>query len=192
MSRVPAKPRDELTPEQQEVSDKFYAISEKSFGPNGEKFIWKDDKDAVIGPFPFFIHAPAVGNIIHSLFAAFAKLPIPGDARETAIMTTGGHFQGGYETYSHIPQAVAAGLSQEQAEVLSKGVKKPEGFNERCDAAYEVTRYLMTQRGPLPQELWDRSVKAIGQDGTVGLLHYIGFYSYVCVALNGVDAPVPE
>lgn len=193
MSRLPPKLRSELTPAEQEVHDKFYAVSERSFGPSGSKFIWKDNSnDALIGPFPFFMAAPPAGNVLYDLIYAFAKLPLPPDAREVAILTVGGHFGAGYETYSHVPQAIAAGLTREQAEMLQKGESKPEELNERCEAAYDVARYLLTTKGPLAQELWDRAVEAFGKDGAVGLLHYIGFYSYVCVALNGIDAPVPE
>lgn len=193
MSRLPPKPRNQLTPEEQEVHDKFYNIAEWAFGANGEQFIYKDDSnDALIGPFPFYIASPPAGNALHTLLSALAKLPLPADAREVIIMTVGGHFQAGYVTYSHVPQAIATGLSRAQVEVLRKGEGKPEGLNEKCDTAYDVTHHLVTRKGPLPQDLWDRSVEAFGKPGTVGLLHYVGLYSYVAVALNGMDAPVPE
>lgn len=193
MSRLPPRPRNQLTPEEQEVHDKFYNIAERAFGANGEQFIYKEDSnDALIGPFPFYIASPPAGNALHALLSAFAKLPLPADAREVVIMAVGGHFQAGYVTYSHVSQAIATGLSREQVEVLRKGESKPEGLNEKCDTAYDVTQHLLTHKGPLPQRLWDRSIEVLGRDGTVGLLHYAGLYSYVSMALNGMDAPVPE
>ena len=32
----------------------------------------------------------------------------------------------------------------------------------------------------------------LGKDNTIALIHYIGFYSYVAVLLNGFDASIPE
>lgn len=191
MSRLPARPRDALSSEQQEVDDTFRQVLNRSFGRNGEKFIYEDN-GGLIGPFPFFIAAPKVGKILHDLVYGLVQLPLPSDARETAIMTVGGHFQARYETHSHLPQAVDSGLSPEQAEILQTGDRKPDGLNEQCDIAYDVGQHLVSMKGPLPQHLWDRSVETLGKDGSVALLHYIGFYCYVCVALNGVDAPIPE
>lgn len=192
MSRLPPKPREQLSPDEQKTHDLFRRACDFSFGKNGEKFIFEDSNHGLVGPFPFFISAPKVGQTLHELIYRLAPLPLPPDARETAVLTVGGHFQSGYQLYSHIPVAVEVGLSRDQAEVLSKGEKKPEGLNENCSTAYDVANYLVNERGPLPQVLWDRAVEAFGKDGAVSLLHYVGFYCYVSVALNGVDAGVPE
>ena len=107
-------------------------------------------------------------------------------------MTVGGHFQAGYETYSHAVQAIEQGLSQEQTNMLRMDKAKPDGLNDNCSIAYDVAKSLVSKPGPLPSGLWDRAVGAFGRDGTIGLLHYIGYYCYVSVILNGVDAAVPE
>jgi hypothetical protein len=190
MSRIPPKPREELAPEQHEIHDLFDSVAYKSFGPNGEQFIYEEN-GAFIGPFPFFMAAPEVGKGLLSLVVGMQKLGLPPDARETAILAVGARFQAGYETYSHIPQAVVPGyLTQQQAEAIVSG-EKPNGLNENCSVAYDVANRLSGTPGPLPQDLWDRTVELLGKDATVGLLHYIGFYCYVCVALNAVDAKVP-
>ena len=106
-------------------------------------------------------------------------------------MTVGGHYQGAYETYSHIPQGIDAGLTKEQSEALARG-ERPADLNEACSVAYKISKYLVSTRGPLPKDLWEKAVKTLGLDPTIGLVHYAGFYSYVCVALNALDVPIPE
>ena len=148
MSRLPPKPRDQLEPAQQETHDLFQKVADRGFG---QKFIYQDPKGGLIGPFPFFIHAPQVGKTLQDLIYEIAQLPLPPDARETAILTVGGHFQTGYETYSHVVLAAEAGLPREQAEVLRKGEKKPDGLSESCSVAYDVAQHLVSVKGPLPQ-----------------------------------------
>lgn len=190
MSRIPPQTRDQVGPEQQEIHDLFDSVAFKSFGPNGEQFIYEEN-GAFIGPFPFFMAAPEVGRGLLNLVVGMQKLGLPPDARETAILTVGTQFQAGYETYSHIPQAVVPGyLTSQQAETIVKG-EKPTDLNEQCSIAYDVAKYLTGTPGPLPQQMWDKAVKVLGKNPTVGLLHYIGFYCYISVALNGVDARVP-
>jgi hypothetical protein len=57
---------------------------------------------------------------------------------------------------------------------------------------YDLAKRLLTTPGPLPKSYWERSVEAFGKEGTVALVHYVGFYAYLCIALNAIDATVPE
>lgn len=191
MSRLPAKAHAELSIEQQEVNELFNGVANKAFGPNGEKFVYEEN-NALIGPFPFFLHFPEVGKKYMEVFSALGKLPLPADVRETTILTIGGHFKAGYETYSHVAEATKAGLlSESQANELKDG-GKPSDLNEGCSAAYDAARHLVSTPGPLPQHLYDKCVENLGKDATVGMLWYASIYSQVCVALNGIDAPVPK
>ena len=193
MARVPPKSREELSPEQQETHDMFAKTCHKAYGSNGGLFTYEESNGALIGPFPFFIHNPKVGKSLLGLLGAMQELPLPPDARETAIITTAAHYGGTYVGYSHLPQAVNFGyLTAGQAAILKTG-SKPEGLNEECDIAFEVAKSLSgdSRSRPMPQDLWDRAVQILGKDAVVGLLQYIGFYSYVCVAMNGYNAPIP-
>lgn len=192
MARLPPKPRDQLDPEQQSLYDDFRKLADNAFGPNGSKFIYEEPNGAFIGPFPLFLYQPSAGRAQMDWISALSKLGLPGDAQETAILTVGGHFQAGFETYSHQRLGLLAGLSQQQTDILKKGVEKPSDLTHNCSLAYDVAKYLISKPGPLPRELWEKSVEAFGKDATVGLLQYVGYYCYVCVILNGMDAPVPE
>lgn len=126
------------------------------------------------------------------LVYAIGELPLPADVKETAILACGGHFQAEYELYAHEAVATkAVVLSQGQIDVIKRD-QKPDDLNENCSLAYDIAKRLCSRPGPLPQEYWNRSVKAFAKDGTIALVHFIGFYAYLCIALNAVDVPVPE
>lgn len=205
MSRIPPVPRYQLSAAQQKTHDALVDIAEAGFG---SKFTWEDDNDALVGPFPFFMQVPEVGEGLLKLIMLLGKLPLPKDAREVVILTFGAHFKvrsasqqgscadalnkAGYEVYSHEAVALADGiLSKEIVEALKAGKKPPE-LNEGGSAAYDAAHYLASTPGPMPQELWDRCNAAFGHDGTVALVHYAGFYAYICVVLNACDTPVPN
>lgn len=174
------------------MHDLYGKASKNVFGQAGGSFVFQEADGSYNGPLPFFAYLPSAGRSLFAQMSAIGKLPIPPDAREVAILTTGAHFKAGYETYSHIPQAVhLAGLSQEQAEALAVG-KKPEGLSKEGDVTWDMASYLVSTPGPLPQGIWERAVGVLGKEIVVGLLHYIGFYAYVSIGLNAVDAAVPE
>ncbi len=192
MFRLQPKTRDEYPPEQQELVDQCHQFVGQAFGPNGEKFVYQDSRGALIGPFPFFLYDPNASQTFLDLIGGMVKLGLPPDARDTTILTVGARFQAAYELYSHTAGSVKAGvLSLEQAETLRTG-NKPADLNERCSVAYDATCHLLNTPGPLPQNHWDKLIASFGRDGTIGFVHHVGFYSYVCVILNSIDAPVPE
>ena len=191
-SRLPPIPRDKLPEESKPYYDEFLRLSKKGFGENGEKFLYQDKDGAFVGPYVLFNDYPEIGkNFMDTIFSV-GKLPLPADVKETAILSCGGHFQAAYELYAHQHIAVKSGLlSQQQTDAIKKG-QKPSDLNEGCSIAYDVATYLCSTPGPLPQSHWDKCVNAFGRQGTVALVHYIGFYAYTCIALNACDAPVPE
>jgi 4-carboxymuconolactone decarboxylase len=192
MARLPPKTREEFSVEQQEAHDMYTDVCHRSFGPNGKNFIYAESNGALMGPFSFFISHPEVGKRLWDLMFAFSKLPLPADVREVGILTAAAQFGESYVGYSHVPLAVNTGsLSLEQAQSLKKG-EKPGGLTEQCSVAFDVARSLCGDRGPLPAALWDRAVEVLGKETTLALLHYIGFYSYVSVAMNGVETPIPK
>lgn len=148
----------------------------------------------MIGPFPFLLAQPQVGLKALDCLASFPTIPgFPAQAREISILATGAHWKGSYELYAHANNAVKKlGMDKDQIRQIVAG-QKPKGLSEECSVAYDVATYLSSSPGPLRQDLWDRSVQTFGKDGTVALLHYVGFYAYICISmLNGIDAPVPE
>lgn len=166
----------------------FDAMATKVYG---DLFTWKID-GAEVGPMPFFLHQPKAGTAAWHLTVAVAQIKLSPDAKETAIMTVGAHHQAGYIVYCHERLATAPGLLSENQVTLIKKGEKPGDLNEGCSVAFDIAKRLTSTPGLMPPELWDRGVAVLGKDGVVGLLHYIGFYSYVSMFMNGTDVPVPE
>jgi 4-carboxymuconolactone decarboxylase len=81
-------------------------------------------------------------------------------------------------------------LTKDLADAIAAG-KKPDGLTADCALAYDVAKYLCGTPGPLPESLWDASVKAFGKDTTLALVTYVGFYAFVCIAVNACDVPAP-
>ncbi|KAF7194042.1 hypothetical protein HII31_04563 [Pseudocercospora fuligena] len=190
--RIPPRARDELSSEEQSVYDDFSKIAEYGFGKDGEKFRYKDDRGAFVGPYALFTAVPETGKLAMDLVYSLGKLKIPQDVKETAILACGGHFQAAYELYAHENVAEKAGvLTRSQIDAIKQD-RKPADLNENCSLAYDIAKRLCSKPGPLPRSQWDESVKAFGKEGTLVLVHYIGFYAYLCIALNAVDVPVPE
>jgi len=70
--------------------------------------------------------------------------------------------------------------------------KKPVGLGEAESVAYDVTVELVSRMKPLSEGAWERAVKTLGREGAVGLVHFVGFYAYTAMLLNGFDVPLPE
>lgn len=190
MSRFPPLPRDKLQPAQQEIHDESVAIAEKAFGLSGELFEWRDQQGALIGPYPFALAIPEPGRAILKQALHLGRLPLPADAKETAILACGARFGAGYELYAHGHAAEKAGLSSEQIHALKAG-RKPERLSEVSQVAFDVSTYLANKSGPLPDALFKKSVEVLGREGTIALVHYVGCYAYICIMLNAADVPVP-
>ncbi|KAI5357938.1 hypothetical protein Slin14017_G112990 [Septoria linicola] len=167
-------------------------IAEHEFGKDGENFRYKTDDGAFVGPYALRTAAPEVGKLAMELVYSIGRLPgLPPDAKETAILACGGHFQAAYELYAHQNVAEKAGvLSAAQIESI-KIDQKPKDLNENSSIAYDVVKRLCSTPGPLPDTLWHASVTAFGKEGTIALVHYVRFYAYLCIALNAVDVPIP-
>ena len=192
MSRLPPQRSEDLSGEQQEVNALFVELVHKAHGPSGQQYVYEQANGALMGPFPFFVYHPEVGKGLYELQRTFGKLPLPADVREVAILTAASQFGDTFATYAHEGIAVhTCKFLTDQAQSLRSG-KKPDGLTKECSIAYDVAKSLSGTRGPLPENLWNEAVEVLGKDSTVGLIHYIAFYSYVAILLNGVDADVPK
>lgn len=191
-SRIPPRARDELNAKEQAEYDDFSRIAEHGFGKDGEKFRYKDDRGAFVGPYALLTAAPEVGKLAMELVYSIGRLSgLPPDAKETAILACGGHFQAAYELYAHENVAEKSGaLTRAQIDTI-KLDQKPTNLNAECSLAYDVAKRLCGTPGPLPQQLWDSSIEAYGKEGTIALVHLVGFYAYLSMALNAVDVPIP-
>ena len=192
MSRYPPIPPSSLTTEQQRAHDEASEICSSVFG---NKFLYKNEQGAFIGPFAPLLYTPSLVDPFFKLVVELGKLPgLPGPAREIAILATGSRFKSNYELYAHERVAASTGLTAAQIESVKSG-KKPLGgdaLDEQGDVAFDVAIELSRKPGPMTDDNWKRAERAFGKGGTAALIQYVGVYAYTCVLLNGVDVPVPE
>jgi 4-carboxymuconolactone decarboxylase len=196
MSRFPPIPPSALPPEQLKAHKEATAACLKSFGENGQRFIWKNEDGALLGPFAPTLYAPRVIHPALEINAALAKLPgFPPEAREVAVLATGSVYQCNYELYSHERTAVAdTRLTAPQIEAVKTG-KKPSGhdaLDEQCEVAFDVAIKLANKKGLMSEANWKRVEAAFGKDGAAALIQYCALYAWACVLLNAADVPVPE
>ena len=189
MSRYPPIPPSQLNPDQHAAYDESTRIAQDMFG---DKFIYKNDDGAFIGPFGPLLYTPSLVDPFFKMAAELGQIPgLPAAARETAILATGSTFKAGYELYAHGKVAASTSLTERQISSIKEG-KKPDGLDEACQVAFDVAVELSQKQGPLSDETFQQASKALGQHGTAALIHYVAFYAYTSVFLNGVAAPVPE
>ena len=177
--RLPPVTRDAIPSDQHAAYDSMSSLVSKLFGePKDSPFIYQRSSDnALVGPFPLYAITPELGEHVLGLYGKIGAIPnFPADAKEVAILTVGAHYKAVYELYAHVNVAVKkAGLSKEVANAIARG-ERPGGMNEGCQAAYDVATYLVQKPGPLSKELWERSLKNFGKDGTAALANYVCFH----------------
>lgn len=192
MSRYPPIPPSSLTTEQHKAYDEASEICSNVFG---NKFLYKNEDGAFIGPFAPLLYTPSLVDPFFKLVVELGKLPgLPGPAREIAILVTGSRFKSKYELYAHERVAASTRLTTAQISSVKSG-EKPLGddaLDEQGDVAFDVAIELSHKQGPMTDANWERAVYAFGKEGTAALIQYVGVYAYTCVLLNGVDAPVPD
>lgn len=146
----------------------------------------------MLGPFGLHMHTPAVGQHFHGLGAEVEKLPgFSKHNREIAILTTAAKYQAAYAMNAHNIIAKAQGVTQYEIDTILKD-QMPNTLDEQGQVIYNATYELVHGRGPLSEKNWDKLVKMFSIDGAKCFVHLVGFYSYLCVVLNGFDAKIPE
>lgn len=192
MSRYPPIPPSSLSSEQHKAFDEASDICSNMFG---DKFLYKDDNGAFIGPFAPLLYTPAIVDPFFKLVVELGKLPgFPAPAREVAILATGSVFKSKYELYAHERVAASTNLSKAQIVAVKSG-QKPSGsdaLDEQCEVAFEVARELAGKHGPMADATWKKAEGAFGKEGAAALIQYVAIYGYTCILLNAVDAPVPN
>lgn len=194
--RVPALAPSQLNAEQKQVYDEAYGICQKMLG---DRFAWKDDHEALIGPLSSLMYSPPLARLYLSFAAELGRastlVQFTQEAREVAILATGAAFSSSYELYAHERIALTTSLSAVQIDLIKQG-RKPTGeiaLNSQCELAFDVATELTAHnRGPLSDETWRRAESMLGRTATLILVQYVALYSYTCILLNAVNEPVPS
>ena len=133
-----------------------------------------------------------MGQPLFDLIVALSSIPgLPPTAREVAILVVGAKFKADYETYAHKIIGEKRGLSRFAAAEIAEG-RCPQSLDQKGRTCFDVAHRLVNVPGPLSDDSWARAVDVFGVDGVKAIVNYVGYYSYICVVLNGFDVKVPH
>ncbi|KAE8410783.1 hypothetical protein BDV36DRAFT_109725 [Aspergillus pseudocaelatus] len=190
-TRYPARTREEMPTEEEKAAHDYiketllYGVGEEN------KKVFLSPEDKLLGHFAAYTYSPAFGKAIFDVVRAFATLPLAPNVRETVILSTAGFYRARYPAYVHYPMAKSqTTLTEKQIELLHQG-EKPTDLTEEEAVAFDVVQASQVTRGPLSNELFDRSVRLLGKDTTLAVLHLSGFYALISTLCNGCGAVLP-
>ena len=164
-----------LPPEQRRVYDAILS------GPRG----------VVQGPLRVWVNSPGLADKAQAL-GAFCRYGTSLDQRlsELAIITTGAHWQAGFEWAVHAPIALQAGLDPAAVEAIRVG-QEPKLDKADEKAVYAFASELLRNRR-VSDAIYQRALDALGQVGIVDLVGILGYYGLISMTINAFEVPLPE
>ena len=175
MSRLPDLPYDEMTAEQQRVYDEIAA------GPRGK----------VIGPLKVWLYSPEFADRAQKLGAYLRyHSALPAELSELAILVTARLWQAGFEWYSHVGPARAAGIPDAVIEAVRVGAE-PALEDPKSRVVYAVARELHEARS-VSDQTYAHAEAALGREGLVDLVGILGYYTLISMTLKAFDVPTPD
>ena len=166
---------DKLNPEQRRVYDEILS------GPRG----------IVEGPLRVWVNSPGLADKAQAL-GAFCRYgtSLPQRLSELAIITTGAHWQAGFEWAVHAPIALAAGLDPAAVEAIRLG-REPDFTAADERAVYAFSSELLRNRR-VSDATFRLAFDTLGQLGLVDLVGVLGYYGLISMTINAFDVPLPE
>jgi 4-carboxymuconolactone decarboxylase len=141
------------------------------------------------GPYRVWVHNPKLVHAIAPLGDHFT----PGQSalsereREIAVLVICSTWGAVYPTNAHERRGKEVGLPAAVVEAIVAG--RPVALpNEREGVVYDVALALAGGR-LIPQDLYDRAVKALGHDGITDVIVLIGYYTCVSLTMNFYAVP---
>ena len=108
---------------------------------------------------------------------------------EIAILTVARYWSSEFEWHAHKQIALAAGVSPDVIESLRSHLP-PRWQMPEQKVVNAFTKMLLETRR-VTDDVYDRAVGALGQDGVVDLVGIVGYYSMISMTINVFDVPLP-
>jgi 4-carboxymuconolactone decarboxylase len=151
-----------------------------------------------VGPRAAMLITPELGKGWGALTSAVAKVTIPQDSYEMAILMVAVEWRSGFEWWIHAPLAVKAGIPAGAVEAIRTGAT-PTFTEPRQQATYDFLHELMTNRR-VSDAAYERLRSVLGSKGLVELTTVAGTYAALAMTLvahgvplrEGVADPFPE
>jgi 4-carboxymuconolactone decarboxylase len=166
-------PVERMTPEQQA----------------GYRHLVEGPRGRLPGPYKIWVNNPSLVYSVAPLGNHFT----PGQSalsereREIAVLVICSRWGSAYPTNAHERRGKEVGLPPELVEAIVAG--RPATLaDERERAVYDVASALAATR-PIPQDLFDRAVAALGHDGVTDMIVLMGYYTCVSLTMNFYAVP---
>ncbi len=151
----------------------------------------KLESGELIGPFNTILASPELGGAFLTLQAAEQRhTSLDERLRQVIILTVGAIWKSDYELYAHSAVARKAGLSENAILALAGG-EPDESLTEVERVAQQFTKQLTVKR-EIDDELYRRTLGALGERGIIDLIVLAGCYDTVSSLLNAFRVPAPE
>ncbi len=178
-------PLDQLTPEQQALSDAIKS------GPRAKlKSSGASKPGPLGGPFNVWLRSPGIGDLVQKLGEEIRfRSSLAGKLNELAILITARHWTSQYEWVAHHKLALEGGLDPAIAEAIAQG-RPPQNMDADETVVYEFSSELQRTQA-VSDATYKRALDRFGERGVVDLISVNGFYVLVSMCLNVDRTPVP-
>ncbi len=140
----------------------------------------------VVGPFRAFFYSPELARRVSNIGASLRRAsPLPGNARELAIIAAAREWDCQYEWFAHEPGAERTGVCKETIDAV-RNSKALTGLPEEDAQVVQYVRDLLRIKR-VPQALFDKVVARYGMQATVTLTTTIGFYWIFACVMNAFE-----
>ena len=172
--RYAPPPAGELTEEQRRVAAAI------SGGLRGE----------IPGPLAMWLLRPDFADRAQRLgeYARYQTC-LPPLLSEIAILAVARHWCSEFEWHAHKQIAFDAGVSSAAIESI-RTHQVPDWETPDQAAVHEFSRTLLESQR-VSDEIFERTIAVLGQDGVVDLVGILGYYSLISMTINVFEVPLP-
>jgi 4-carboxymuconolactone decarboxylase len=150
-----------------------------------------DSKGRLIGPFTPMLMHPRIAEIMQALGAAIRyEIDLSPRAREIATLAVAAAHRSNFEWYAHSLLGRAAGLTDDELDVLANSSMAP-SFSAVEELIWRVVTALVRD-GDLDDELFTEARASIGDVTIVDLIALVGHYEFLSRSLRVWRTPIPR
>ncbi len=164
----------ELTQEQQRVADAITG------GLRGE----------IPGPLAMWLLRPELADRAQRLgeYARY-RTCLPPALSEIVILAVARYWGSEFEWHAHKQIAIDAGVPPTMIESI-RTHQVPDWETPEQATVHEFSKSLLESQR-VSDDLFERAIAALGQDGVVDLVGILGYYSLISMTINVFDVPLP-
>lgn len=175
MARIGLPEKNQLTPEQLEV------CAEVTAGPRGK----------VPAPMIAWLRNPELARRIGKLGELLRYDTTLGPRLcELAILVCARHYTTHVQWKAHKVYALEAGLDSEAVTAIAER-RTPQLSDTKAQAVYDTSIALL-QTGRVPDALYSRTVRELGERGVAELAALLGYYCIASFTLNAFELGLPQ